>query len=68
MVERINASCTVDDLGYRQFEVRVWGQPPFDHERVYTLSALCDNSAAQAGISKFVEEMENLRDAAMKDS
>lgn len=68
MTNRVNASCTVDDLGHRQFEVRVWGQPPHDHERVYTVSARDDNTAAQAGISMFVEEMENLRDAAMKDS
>lgn len=64
---RIRASCTVDDLGQRQFEVRVWGEPPFDHERTYTLGALDDNKAAQEGLRLFVEEMECLRDAQMKD-
>lgn len=63
----VRASCTVDDLGSRQFEVRVWGEPPFDHERVYTLSALDDNSAAREGLRLFVDEMECLRDAVMKD-
>lgn len=65
--DRICASCTVDDLGHRQFEVRVWGEKPHDHERTYTLSALDDNKAAQEGLRLFVEEMECLRDAQMKD-
>lgn len=65
--DRILASCTVDDLGQRQFEVKVWGEKPFDHERTYTLGAKDDNSAAQEGLRLFVEEMENLRDAEMKD-
>ncbi len=64
---RVRASCTVDDLGHRQFEVRVWGEKPFDHERTYTLGAKDDNSAAQEGLRLFVEEMECLRDAQMKD-
>lgn len=65
--DRILASCTVDDLGQRQFSVRVWGVKPFDHERTYTLGAKDDNSAAQEGLRLFVEEMECLRDAEMKD-
>ena len=64
---RILASCTVHDLGGRQFEVTVWGEAPFDHERTYTLGALDDNKAAQEGIRLFVDEMECLRDARMKD-
>jgi hypothetical protein len=47
--------------------VRVWGEAPFDHERVYTLKALSDNNAAQEGLRLFVEEMECLRDAETKD-
>lgn len=65
--DRILASCTVEDLGHRQFEVKVWGEAPFDHERTYTLAAKDDNSAAHEGIRLFVEEMECLRDAEMKD-
>lgn len=64
---RVRAFCTVDDLGQRQFEVRVWGESPFDSERTYTLSALDDNKAALEGLRLFVEEMECLRDAKMKD-
>jgi hypothetical protein len=64
---RVFASCTVEDLGQRQFEVKVWGEAPFDHERTYTLSAKDDNSAAHEGIRLFVKEMESLRDAEIKD-
>lgn len=56
----VHASCTVDPLGQQQWEVRVWGQPPHDRERVYTIHAGCDNTAAHEGIRQFVEEMENL--------
>lgn len=60
---RVNASCTVDDLGHKQFEVKVWGEAPFDHERTYTLSAQDDNSAAKEGLRLFCDEMECLRGA-----
>ena len=63
----ILASCTVDDLGQRQFEVHVWGEAPFDHERTYTLNAKDDNSAAQEGLRLFCDEMECLRDAEAKE-
>ena len=63
----ILASCTVDDLGQKQFEVHVWGEAPFDHERTYTLSAKDDNSAAQEGLRLFCDEMECLRDAEAKE-
>jgi hypothetical protein len=66
-IGRVNASCTVDDLGQRQFEVRVWGEAPFDHERTYTLSAKDDNSAAEEGLRLFCDEMECLRDAEAKE-
>ena len=67
-MNRVNASCTVDDLGGMQYEVSVWGEAPFDHERVYTLKATSDNKAAQEGLRLFVEEMECLRDAEAKDN
>lgn len=66
-MERVKASCTVDDLGQRQFSVNVWGEAPFDHSRTYTLSAKDDNSAAREGLRLFVEEMECLRDAEPKE-
>ena len=58
---RILASCTVDELGGMQYEVKVWGEKPFDHERLYTLKAKDDNSAAQQGLRLFEDEMECLR-------
>jgi hypothetical protein len=63
----IKASCTVDDLGGMQYEVNVWGEKPFDHKRMYTTKAKDDNDAAKQCLHLFVEEMECLRDAAMKD-
>lgn len=66
-MDSVRASCTVEDLGGMQYEVCVWGEPPHDHERVYTLKATSDNKAAQEGLRLFVEEMECLRDAEMKD-
>jgi hypothetical protein len=50
-----------------QHEVKVWGEKPFDHERIYTIKAKDDNSAAQEGLRLFVEEMENLRDAVTEE-
>jgi len=67
MKERVLASCTVDELGGMQYEVKVWGQKPFDHERIYTIKAKDDNSAADQGLRLFVEEMECLRDAAIEE-
>jgi len=64
---RINASCTVEDLGQRQFEVEVWGEVPFDHKRTYTLNAKDDNSAAEEGLRLFCDEMECLRSAETKE-
>jgi len=60
---RVKASCTVDDLGGMQYEVRVWGLAPFDHERTYTLKATSEDLAARQGLNLFVDEMECLRDA-----
>jgi hypothetical protein len=68
--ERILAQATVDlmeDGPLPLWEVTVWGQPPFDYRRIYTLEGKTDNNAAQEGIRLFVDEMENLRDALIKD-
>jgi len=73
---RILAQATVELIEERGYggiaptsfwEVTVWGQPPYDSRRTYTLEAKTDNNAAQEGIRLFVEEMENLRDANIKD-
>lgn len=50
------------------WEVEVWGQPPHDHRRTYTLQAKTDNLAAQEGIRLFVEEMENLENFGSEES
>jgi hypothetical protein len=66
-MQRILANATVEALedGECQlWEVEVTGLPPFEHRRTYTLEAKTDNNAAQEGLRLFVEEMENLRDAA----
>jgi len=62
-MSRVLASATVDKIDggpVPMWEVNVWGEPPHDHRRTYTLQAKTDNLAAQEGIRLFVEEMENL--------
>jgi hypothetical protein len=66
-MERVRCSCTVEDLGGMTYEVEVWGEEPHAHTRVYTIKATSDNLAAQDGLRQFVEEMECLHDAEMKD-
>lgn len=63
MDPRVKCSATVDkvdDGPVPMWEVQVWGEPPHDHRRTYTLQAKTDNLAAQEGLRLFVEEMENL--------
>jgi|DEB3_MinimDraft_2_1074329.scaffolds.fasta_scaffold03024_2 hypothetical protein len=70
-MSRVLASAIVDkidDGSVPIWEVQVWGQPPFDHRRTYTLQVKTDNLAAQEGIRLFVEEMENLDDFGSKES
>ena len=62
-MQRILASATVEQIrngSVPLWEVFVWGKPPFDHERTYSVEAKTDNLAAQEGIRLFVEEMECL--------
>ena len=62
-MERVRCSATVDKIDdgpVPMWEVQVWGEPPHDHRRTYTLQAKTDNLAAQEGLRLFVEEMENL--------
>ena len=63
---RVLASATVEQVrggSVPLWEVSVWGEPPFDHRRLYILELKTDNLAAQEGIRLFVEEMECLREA-----
>jgi len=68
--ERILASATVDQVrggSVPLWEVYVWGQPPFDRSRTYTIEAKTDTLAAHEGIRLFVEEMEDIRDAELEE-
>ena len=63
MDPRVKCSATVDQIDdgpVPMWEVQVWGEPPHDHRRTYTLQAKTDTLAAQEGLRLFVEEMENL--------
>ena len=65
MDDRVLASAIVDQIiggSVPTWEVQVWGEPPFDSRRTYTIKAKSDTLAAQQGIDLFVDEMENLRD------
>jgi hypothetical protein len=42
------------------FEVEVWGAEPYDYVRHYEIQAKSDNVAAQEGLHRFVEEMEQI--------
>jgi hypothetical protein len=67
---QVLASATVDEIRggpVPLWEVRVWGQPPYDHTRTYTLEQKTDNLAAQEGIRLFVEEMECLNDVEQQE-
>ena len=62
-MEPVLASAIVDQIEngpMPTWSVEVWGQPPHNSRRTYTLQAKTDNLAAQEGIRLFVEEMENL--------
>jgi hypothetical protein len=65
-MERILANAVVDvvrpatPVGLGQFKVEVWGKPPHDYARVYTIDAKSDTMAAQEGLSRFVDEVEAL--------
>jgi hypothetical protein len=37
-----------------------WGEPPSDYVRIYTIQAKSDTLAAQEGLRRFVEEIEDL--------
>ena len=58
--ERVLASATVDELPCNMWRVHVWGDPPHDQSRTYTIQAGTNTHAAQEGIRRFVEEMQTL--------
>ena len=66
MSQRVLCRATVDveqsptpaRLG--KFRVEVFGDPPHDYVRVYTIQAKSDTLAAQEGLRRFVEDIELL--------
>ena len=66
MTGRILAKATVDvdqeatPIRLGKYRVEVWGEPPHDYVRVYTLQARSDTIAAQEGLRLFVEDIERL--------
>jgi hypothetical protein len=46
-------------VGLTKYKVEVWGEPPDDFVRTYEIEMKTDTMAAQEGIRRFVEEMEN---------
>lgn len=61
-LNQVRASATVDRVmgcSPKVWSVTVTGLAPHDQTRIYTLGAFDDNAAAQAGIARFVEEMES---------
>ena len=64
----IPATCTVDAIGSMVYCVEVTGAFGYsDHRRTYTLKATSEKDAAMQGLRMFVEEMEVLDDADLKD-
>lgn len=63
---RILANAVVDvikpasPISLGTFNVEVWGVTPYDYVRLYEIQAKNDTLAAQEGIRRFVDEMENL--------
>lgn len=66
MSQRILAKAVVDvdqaatPVRLGKYTVEVWGEPPHDYVRVYTLRARSDTMAAQEGLRLFVEDIERL--------
>lgn len=59
-MERVLCSCFVDYVDNMQYDVTVWGQPPYDHRRVYSLKGVSDDAVAKEGLRLFEDEMQAL--------
>ena len=49
--------CTVDALSKSRFRVKVWGQPPHDVTKFYTIDAKSDHDAAKACLAQFEKDV-----------
>ena len=65
-MSRVLAKAIVDvirepgPVGMGMFKVEVWGIEPHDYVRHYDIAAKSDTTAAQDGLKRFVEEIEQL--------
>jgi len=65
-MSRVLAKAIVDvvrepgPVGIGMFKVEVWGIEPHDYVRHYDIAAKSDTIAAQDGLKRFVEEIEQL--------
>lgn len=60
MDRRVPANAIVDllaEMPEKMWRVEVWGAPPDEERRVYTIRGDGDDNAAREGIRLFVEEM-----------
>lgn len=58
-MSKILVQATVDKVFDGMWEVKVWGKPPHEFTRVYTLEGKTDNVVAQEAIRLFCEEVES---------
>jgi len=58
-LRNILVNATVDRVGDGKWEVKVWGKPPHEFTRVYTLEGKTDNFVAQEAMRLFCEEVES---------
>lgn len=48
------------EVGLNKYKVEVWGIEPHDYVRIYEIHGKSDTIAAQEGLKRFVEEMDQL--------
>jgi len=57
----VRCQCTVDLISRRQrpyrFRVKVWGEPPHEFTRIYEITAISEERAADRGLRMFEAEM-----------
>jgi len=67
-MQRVLCNAIVDEIrmvkpgekGLNTYRVEVWGRKPHDYVRIYEIAMRSDTLAAQEGLRRFVEEMEQL--------
>ena len=67
-MQRVLCNAIVDEIrmikpgekGLNTYRVEGWGREPHDYVRIYEIAMRSDTLAAQEGLRRFVEEMEQL--------